>query len=54
MDGPGADPEILERGGAWTLKADFKSYEAAIKNALKWRKLDISTFISKKKLKSLI
>ena len=34
--------------GAVDQKADFKLYAEAIKNALKWRKLDISSFVSKK------
>ena len=48
MVGPGADPEILEKGGCVDQKADFNLYGEAIKNALKWRKLDISSFVSKK------
>ena len=43
----GADPEILERGGV-DQKVGFNRNEEAIKNALKWRKPDISSFISKK------
>ena len=46
--GAGANTEILERGGGVDQKVGFNRYEEAIKNALKWRKPDISSFISKK------
>ena len=44
----GAITEILEREGAWPRKFYFTRYEEEIKNALKWRKPDLSRFISKK------
>ena len=44
---PGAEPVILERGSV-DQKVGFKRYEEAIKNALKWRKPDLPSFISKK------
>ena len=34
--------------GGVDQKVNFNLYGKAIKNALKWRKLDISSFISKK------
>ena len=43
------DPEILERGGV-DHYVDFAMHGDAIKNDLKWRKPDISSFISKKVL----
>ena len=41
---------MLDKGGVGSLdqKVGFNRYEEAIKNALKWRKTDISSFISKK------
>ena len=45
--GIGAIREILERGGGVDQNF-FTRYEEAIKNALKWRKPDLSSFISKK------
>ena len=42
----GVDPVILERGGV-DHKVGFNGDEEAIKNSLKWRKPDISSFIRK-------
>ena len=46
--GTGAITEILERWGAVVDQNFFTRYEEAIKNALKWRRSDLSSFISKK------
>ena len=35
-------------GGGVNQKGDFNLYGEAIKNALKWRKVNISSFVSKK------
>ena len=40
-------------GGAWTRKYYFTRYEEAIKNALKWKKTDLSSFTSKKVVANL-
>ena len=42
------DNRDFGKGGAWTRKFYINMYEEAIKNALKWRKPDLPSFISKK------
>ena len=48
------DYRDFRKWGAWTKFFYFTRYEEAIKNALKWRKPDLSSFISKKKLYFLL